>query len=122
MGEGLKIFTLPVPKTSHTTPLSMCTPICWSTGSNRDKNKDYLHSFIFFSRYRKSETHQQLEAVVPVRRVDGKIRMESERRQSVLVVSDSHARLGPRQPSFGHPKPLEPVDVGLTLWPLIEQS
>jgi len=71
------------------------------------------HAVRSFILRRQSETHQQPEAVVSLRRTDGEIRMERERRESVLVVPDAHAGLGSGQPSVRHPVSPESVDASI---------
>lgn len=71
---------------------------------------------------RKFETHQQLETVVSVRCIDGEIRMEPERRQSVFIIPDTHVGLGSRQSSFGNPMSLKSMDAVMKKIPFSQQK
>lgn len=62
---------------------------------------------------RQLETHQQSEAVVPVRRANREVRVEPEGRAGVFFVSRTHAGPGPGKPSVGHSVSVESVDVGV---------
>lgn len=85
-----------------TTPYLLCRRVPTHTNT--------LRCLIRVSVCRQPEAHQQLKAVVSVRRVDGEIRVERERRKSVLLVSDADVGPGPGKPSFGDPVSAAPVD------------